>query len=375
MQTIYTREEMYDLVWSVPMRLLAKRFGISDVALRKRCLKAAVPTPPAGYWTQLRAGQGPARPPLPPRPLGMSCVVGPAEHRDLASSSIDADIEKRMVLDADWSAERLRKRLREQFIEHLVDAGGKTHSLIWARLQLDDILRAKAEERGYELPFDGPIFDSPFERRRLRLLNTLFLICEAAGAKPDLTGRRANEISVTINHVTLDLLLAEDWEIKHGHNAYPLELPRGAAPLTLAILNGGCGTRWHRSWRDAKGKKLETWLPVIAAELFVHADERYREKLNRDNIHRVDRRLAHMREAERRAQEVERQRRARAEAAEQEQVARLLAEARAHHDAQLVRAYVDHLRASSRRQKKAAFEQWADWAVSVADNRIEVSEY
>lgn len=371
MQTIHTREEMYDLVWSVPMRLLAKRFGISDVALRKRCLKAAVPTPPAGYWTQLRAGRGPERPPLPPRPLGMSCVVGPAEHRDLASSSLDADIERRMVLDAGWSAERLRKHLREQFIGHLADVGGRTHSLIRARLELDDILRARTEERRYELPFDGPIFDSPFERRRLRLLNSLFLMCEAAGAKPALKGRRANEISVTINHITLDLLLADDWEIKHGHNAYPLELPGAAAPLTLAILKGGCGTRWHRSWRDAKGKKLETWLPVIAAELFVHADERYREKLGRDNLHREDRRLAHMREAALRAQEVERQRRAQAEAAEQERIARLLAEARAHHDAQLIRVYVDHLRASSRGQNRAAFEQWADWAVSVADNRLE----
>jgi hypothetical protein len=65
MQTIHTREEMYDLVWSIPMRTLARRFGISDVALRKRCLKAAVPTPPPGYWTQLRGGHDPARPPLP----------------------------------------------------------------------------------------------------------------------------------------------------------------------------------------------------------------------------------------------------------------------------------------------------------------------
>jgi len=207
--------------------------------------------------------------------------------------------------------------------------------------------------------------------RRLRLLNSLFLICEAAGARPALKGRRANEISVTVNHITLDLLLADDWEIKHGHNAYPLDLPGGGAPLTLAILDGGCVKRWHRSWRDVNGKKLETWLPIIAAELFVHADERYREKLGKDDLHREDRRLAHAREAALRAQEAERQRRAQAEAAERERVARLLTEARAHHDAQLVRAYVDHLRANSPGQDRAAFEQWADWAVSVADGRLE----
>ena len=159
MQTIHTREEMYDLVWSVPMRLLAERFGISDVALRKRCLKAAVPTPPAGYWTRLRAGQGPARPPLPSRPLGMSCVVGTAEHRDLAATSLEADVERRIAPDAGWSPERLRKRLHEQFVGHLAGTRGSTHSLIRACLERDDILRAKAEERPYHLPFDEPIFD------------------------------------------------------------------------------------------------------------------------------------------------------------------------------------------------------------------------
>jgi len=368
---IHTREEIYDLVWSVPMRLLSKQFGISDVALRKRCLKAAVPTPPAGYWTQLRAGQGPVRPPLPPRPLGMSCVVGPAEHRDMAATSLDADVDGRVAPEPGWSAERLRKELCEQFVGFLADTRGRTHPLIRARFEFDEVLRVKAERRGYQLLFDGPIFGGPFERRRLNLLSNLFLICEAAGAKLTLNGRRANEITVTINHITLDLLLADDWEIKRGHNAYPLELPSGAAPLTLAILNGGREKHWHRSWRDTKGSKLETQLPIIAAELFIHGDERYREKLGEDNLHREHRRLTRMRETSHRAETAERERQAQVEAVEQERVARLLAQARAHHDAQLVRAYVDHLRTNSLGQDLATFEQWADWAVSVADNRLE----
>lgn len=367
---IHTREEMYDLVWSVPMRTLARQFGISDVALRKRCQKAAVPTPPAGYWTQLRIGKEPARSPLPPRPLGMSCIVGPAEHRDLAATSLDADIERRMAPDSKWSTEQLRKHLREQFTRHLTDIRGRTHALVRARLERDDLLRAKAARRRHPLPFEGPIFDGPFEQRRLNVLSSLFLICEAAGAKLMLKGRRANEISVTINHVTLELLLSDDWEVKRGHNAYPIEPPGSAAPLTLAIKDG-CDTRWHRSWRDAKGSRLESRLPVIAAELFVHADELYREKLSNDNVRRENGRIARVREVARRAEEAERERRAQAEADEQGRIERLLVEARAHHDAQLVRAYVDHLRSNSSDEDSAAFEQWADWAVSAADNRFE----
>ncbi len=261
MSGIHTREEMYDLVWSTPMRTLTKRFGISDVALRKRCVKAAVPTPPSGYWTQLRVGCAPARPALLPRPLGMSCVVGPAAHRHSAATALEEDIETRLAPDEDWSPDRLRKRLRAEFAAYPTTTRGRLHPLIRARLDRDEVLRKRAARCRRQLPFDGPIFDSPFERRRLNLLNRLFLTCEAAGAKPSLSGRRANEISVTINHVTLHLLLADQAEIRRGHNAYPLELPAGNATLTLAILRGQCVPRWHRSWNDTKGNRLEGRIP------------------------------------------------------------------------------------------------------------------
>src|SRR5260221_9618916 len=56
-----TREELYDLVWSAPMRTLASRFGISDVALSKRCAKHDIPTPGLGYWAKVAAGQKPKK--------------------------------------------------------------------------------------------------------------------------------------------------------------------------------------------------------------------------------------------------------------------------------------------------------------------------
>lgn len=52
-----TREELYDLVWSTPIRTLAGRFGISDVALSKKCAKHDIPTPGLGYWAKVAAGQ------------------------------------------------------------------------------------------------------------------------------------------------------------------------------------------------------------------------------------------------------------------------------------------------------------------------------
>jgi hypothetical protein len=137
----------------------------------------------------------------------MSCIVGPAELRHAAASSLDADIDSRIAADPDWSPERLRKDLRAQLVKYLAETRGSTHPLVRVRLERDELLRARAARREHLLPFEGPIFDSPFERRRLGLLNSVLLICEAAGAKPALNGRRANRIKVTINHVTLNLLL------------------------------------------------------------------------------------------------------------------------------------------------------------------------
>lgn len=65
--TTLTRAELYDLVWSEPRTRLAKRFGVSDVALGKLCRRLEIPVPERGYWARLAAGQTPPKPPLPER--------------------------------------------------------------------------------------------------------------------------------------------------------------------------------------------------------------------------------------------------------------------------------------------------------------------
>jgi hypothetical protein len=62
-----SREDLYELAWSKPMMELAKDFGISDVALAKRCRRLGIPVPGRGYWARVDAGQTPYRPKLPKR--------------------------------------------------------------------------------------------------------------------------------------------------------------------------------------------------------------------------------------------------------------------------------------------------------------------
>ena len=63
----YDREKLYEEVWKEPALVVAKRYGVSSVALAKACRKLSVPLPPRGYWARARARRNaPPRPPLPP---------------------------------------------------------------------------------------------------------------------------------------------------------------------------------------------------------------------------------------------------------------------------------------------------------------------
>lgn len=65
-EILITREELFRQVWEKPMTEVAKRFGISDVGLKKACKRLEVPSPPRGYWARLHAGYEPKKSKLPP---------------------------------------------------------------------------------------------------------------------------------------------------------------------------------------------------------------------------------------------------------------------------------------------------------------------
>ena len=65
MTKTFSRQELYDLVWSKPMITLSKEFNLSDNGLRKICIKHDIPIPKSGYWSKLKFGKNPTKVPLP----------------------------------------------------------------------------------------------------------------------------------------------------------------------------------------------------------------------------------------------------------------------------------------------------------------------
>lgn len=88
-QSTFTREELFDLVWADPVTKVAAQFGLSDVAIRKTCVKYGIPTPPLGYWAKLAHGKKVTRPKLAKHPLQDQRIVirhGASEHESEAMS-------------------------------------------------------------------------------------------------------------------------------------------------------------------------------------------------------------------------------------------------------------------------------------------------
>ena len=52
-----TRKQLYDLVWSQHLPLVAKMYKISESKLRTICIEMSVPLPRAGYWEKMQAGE------------------------------------------------------------------------------------------------------------------------------------------------------------------------------------------------------------------------------------------------------------------------------------------------------------------------------
>lgn len=68
----FTRQGLYDLIWSKPMKRLASELGIDVGPLTSLLRRAKIPAPPPGYWMKKEFGKQVFQPPLPAAPEGLS---------------------------------------------------------------------------------------------------------------------------------------------------------------------------------------------------------------------------------------------------------------------------------------------------------------
>lgn len=63
--TSVSRQELYEIVWSMPMIKVAEQFKVSGSYMARVCSALRVPRPERGHWAKLAVGKAPESPPLP----------------------------------------------------------------------------------------------------------------------------------------------------------------------------------------------------------------------------------------------------------------------------------------------------------------------
>ena len=82
-----TRDQLYDLVWSKPISVLAKEFGLTDNDLRKICKSHNIPLPYVGYWSKLRYDKPVKKVMLPTSIEGTEIIISPPNENPPANQN------------------------------------------------------------------------------------------------------------------------------------------------------------------------------------------------------------------------------------------------------------------------------------------------
>ncbi len=413
------REDLYELVWSKPMRELATDFGISDVALAKRCRRLSIPVPGRGYWARLDAGQTPYRPKLPTRQPGSrdhtALTMGPSgdapnglNARSLAALTPDATNPSTAATDARqdivWLSERIGFEQDPVKCLRVPDRPRLWHPTIQAcrdTLEANAAeLRAarKADERHEKLPewrkrsqpnFEGWDWRWAKDRgqrikdyhrptayrvslatyqRALAITNALAIAARDRGFVVS-ENKDAGRLVFTGFDADIRMRITEMLETKtRSRKAYHGKIeqetykwPTGRLRITLED-----NYREGPFFEDRESLPLQDQLNRIFVAIYrlvVRTRQHAREQQARDRLYEAE---------QRRREEEARQRadRERALAEERAQRRRLATEALRWGKAQRIREYVNHIRtaAATNTARSMDIDGWAQWALRVASD-------
>lgn len=368
-----TRQALYDLVWAKPVRTVAGELGLSDVGLKKTCARFDIPVPHRGYWARLAAGQRVHQTPLPPRGPGMPELAFGDTHNsyrwppDPAAELAEPEpVEPVFEEPLDVVEARIRKTVgKVSSAQTLADPHPQLRRLV----AKDAERRTKHAASGYS--WDTPLFDAPFEQRRLRIINSLFWALTRVGAKPSLSGQAARGTSVGVGsqhvHFQIDHPSAKRsrWNEEQVHggkvDTLRLEIP------TLAKEEGRIS-----AWCDVEGKRLESQLTEILVMLHLAAEVQYRNGALHSYKYKLESREKARVELIRLREEAERKERERLAELERQRRERLLGYARDHRAAEDIRAFMAIVEAKAGPQRDV--REWIAWSRAVADRLDPLSD-
>jgi hypothetical protein len=374
----FTRQQLYDLVWAAPMRELGPKYNISDRGLAKACAAANVPVPERGYWARLHAGKKVFKRTLPPRGLGQSdeVTIGADPYRYYSQSDDDflnQPVPPQPVFEKDLD------EIRAQVTAMVGKAPAPRKKLetphpLVAKVVEGDRARSQKEQSTWgPKPWNMPVFDTPFEARRLRILNALFACLEFCGMKPHISGKEGRDLSVVVGDTdvsfSLDAAGAEK-QLERERNGYAFQARDPKARMRLSQ------SHWRspanvRTWEDREGDRLENQLREIVIDLIVAGEQQHRNGVIGHREWFIERKSAAEEKERQRKIEEERKRKEHQAKVEKLRVDHLLAQAELMRQAAQIRLYVAAIQNADKTAPEPMsadeLESWSRWALAQAD--------
>ena len=257
-----SRRELYELVWSMPMTKLAPRFGMSDVALRKRCHNHEIPTPGAGYWAQIAAGHTPEKAALPPADADLEHIAFERHTTPMTeakepvpSVAVGAELQEPHAV-VTWLQGALRNAKDDQHGRAVVGYGYFPEAVLskasWERaLRIVDAFSKALEQRGHEVRAGTRGKDS---HHREMLVSTFG---ETLSISIHEKLERTPHVLTVDERRERDRWANKGWGVWDRAPKYDY-VPNGELKLCLGLTHYKYVGR--KSWSDTKAQRLDDFL-------------------------------------------------------------------------------------------------------------------
>lgn len=264
-----SRERLYDLAWSAPMRQLASEFGLSDSGLAKAFRLNGIPLPPQGYWNKLQAGKPVRRQSLPARKAGQDkllVVRGALADRfraepDAPESPEGPFASNEVPEDLDQLRCEVLKRIGKITVSRTLE---RPHRALQTLLRRDERRREKIAEATYPTWELAPVFDQPDQERKLRIVNALMHALARMGYPSILWGEHEPSFRVTVGDHDIQVRILHPGEPTLPQRRHGDAMPSSPkAPLRIELFPS-LPEGFPRMWEDG-AVRLEALVAEIAA--------------------------------------------------------------------------------------------------------------
>jgi hypothetical protein len=246
------------------------------------------------------------------------------------------------------------------------------HIRIW-HPAIDRLLKEDQEKESasaYVYWRNKPRLDTPIERRRLRILNSLFFAVQKMNGKPSISFSEELDVGVSFYHHHVHIALNPPKQTHRRSQSGTAQTASGETKLVLSILQGYRSEETRMRWEDSDEGKLETHMTEIAIQVVLTAEILCREEASHRYRLRVEQK-AQLEEKERQEKlAAERAEKERLRQIEQARIDRLIRDAAAFNQANEIRKYVEAIRlsqASNGATVTDELERWTQWALELAE--------